>query len=114
MFDQFLRFANTRGIGEAHGDAGEFGDFRDEVARCAGYGGDDGAVLFEEEFEEAAIAGVGTADDGELKAGADKIAVNEAAGQRAGLIDDRIEAAQNFGERRDADVVFGKVDACFE
>jgi hypothetical protein len=114
LFDELGGGADARGIGQAYGDSGELGGFGDQVPRGAGEGRDDGAVLLEKAVEEAAFAGVGAAYDGEREAGADEIAVDEAAGEGTGLFEDGVDAAQDLGGGGDADVVLGEVDAGFK
>jgi hypothetical protein len=114
LFDELSGGANARGVGEADGDSGEFGGFRDEVTGGAGDGGDNGSVLLQEAVEEAAFAGVGTAYDGQRKTGADEVAIDETAGQSGDLVEDGVDAAQDFGCGGDADIVFSEVDAGFK
>ena len=100
---------------ELHGDAGDGGGLRHQVARGAGDVGDDGAVLLQQAIEKAALADVGPAHDGQRQALAHQRAVLEARGQlarrppRTGARRRRISAG-----RRHADIVFGEIDAGFE
>ena len=64
--------------------------------------------------EQAALADIGPAHDGERKPVLHQAAVLEAGGQRADAVQHRVEAAQDFGIGRHADIVLGEIDAGFE
>ncbi len=113
-FDQVLTAPDARGVDELHRDAVNGRDFRDQIARGAGDVGDNGAILFEQAIEEAALADVGPAYDGQRDAGVDQPAVVESRNQSGERPFYRIDAAQDFLRRGDADVVLGKIDSGFE
>ena len=75
------------------------GDFGNHVARGAGNVGDDGAVLFQQAVEQAALADVGPADDGQRQAVAHQPAVSEARGQASMPAAIGLEPAQDLGRR---------------
>ncbi len=72
-FDQPVALANAGRVDQLHGDAADGGNFGDHIARGAGDVGDDGAVLLEQAIEQAALADVGAADDGQREAGMDQL-----------------------------------------
>ena len=87
----------------------------DQVARGARDLGDDGAVLLQQAVEQAALADVGAADDGEresLRAPGCRRRKLAASVRDAASIGR--EPAQDLRGGRDADVVFGEIDAGFE
>ena len=114
-FHQLRAFADAGGIEELHRNAADGGRFGDQVAGGAGDVGDDGAVLLQQAVEEAALADVRTADDGEREA-------VRAPGRRTGSWRPGGRRRRRIGARRrrissarrDADVVLGEVDAGFE
>ena len=79
--DQVAALADAGGVVEFDGDAADGSGLRDDVAGGAGDLGDDGAVVLEEAVEQAALADIGTADDGEGEAVADEAAVLKAGGE---------------------------------
>ena len=66
------------GIDELHRDAVERRGLRNQVARGAGDIGDDGAILFQQAVEQAALAHIGSADDRQRETFVHQVAVCEA------------------------------------
>ncbi len=63
-----------------HRNSADGDGFADEVASGAGLRGDDGAFAFHQAIEEARLADVRAADNGERKAFVHELAVGEAGG----------------------------------
>ena len=107
------RVANSGGVHQMHRNSTDGDGLGDQVARGAGRGGDDGALVLDQPVEQARLADVGTADDGERQAFVHDFAVGEAGEQ---LVERRVnvgDARQNLRVGNDGDIVFGEVDAGF-
>ena len=107
-------FANAGRIDELHRDAADGSGLRYQVARGAGDVCDDGAILLQQAVEKAALADVRAPHDGQRQPAAHQSAVLETGGQLRDAFANGRQAAQNLRGRRDADIVFGEVDAGFE
>jgi len=86
----------------------------DQVAGGAGRGGDDGAFPLDQAIEQARLADVRAADDGQRQAFVDNLAVGECASKFLERSANRGDALENLRGGKDGDVVFGEVDAGFE
>ena len=90
--------ANAGGVHQPHRNSTDGDGFADQVARGAGSGRDDGALVLDQAIEQARLADVGTADDGQRQAFVDDFAVGEAGQQllerRADVGDARPESAR--------------------
>ena len=78
-----------------------------------GVGGNDGAFVFDQAIEQARLADVGTADDGQRQTFMHDFAVGEAGEQLLERRMDISDALQNLCVRNDRDIVFGEVHAGF-
>ena len=91
-------FANARRVVQLHRDAADGRGLAHQVARGAGDVGDDGAVLFQQAIEQAALADVGPADDGQREPLPHQAAIAEAGGELRRALQDR--ARGGAGSRR--------------
>jgi hypothetical protein len=108
------RIADAGGVEQADGNAIPIERFGDEVARGAGFGGDDGASVAEQAIEQAGFAHVGSADDGHEDAG-----MHGAAELKTGQesVNFSLQAVQGGDQVRGidhSDIVVGEIDAGFE
>src|SRR5687767_345946 len=78
---QVLTCADPSGVDEPHGNPFHGGGLGNQVARCAGDIGHDGAVLFEEAVKKAALADVRASGYGEREAVVYQLAPGERSDQ---------------------------------
>ena len=106
--------ADSGGVHQLHRNSAERNGFGHEIARGAGRGGDDGALALDQAIEQARLADVGAADDGEGQALVDNFPVGERAGEFFERRADCADVFEDLFAGEHGDIVFGKINSGFE